>query len=161
MVALSCAQGYAQVTGKPAAVIVHVDCGTQALAGAIHNVDRCRTPVGAENCISATRLFCAADWIWKCNTLSSILFHGSARIGLHLRWCRPVYYQWRNSGVPQVSGSWSLCTYICRCKYTKQSTCVTTVNSSSPYKIFQIKPPSSVNTCATPHSSGRARMSLK
>ncbi|KAG6917164.1 hypothetical protein DXG01_003600 [Tephrocybe rancida] len=45
MVALSAAQGYAQVTGKPAAVIVHVDVGTQALAGAIHNVDRGRTPV--------------------------------------------------------------------------------------------------------------------
>lgn len=29
MVALSAAQGYAQVTGKPAAVIVHVDVGTQ------------------------------------------------------------------------------------------------------------------------------------
>ncbi|KAG6811241.1 hypothetical protein H0H92_008411 [Tricholoma furcatifolium] len=45
MVALSAAQGYAQVTGKPAAVIIHVDVGTQALAGAIHNVDRGRTPV--------------------------------------------------------------------------------------------------------------------
>ncbi|KAG5335008.1 hypothetical protein C0989_002518 [Termitomyces sp. Mn162] len=45
MVALSAAQGYAQITGKPAAVIVHVDVGTQALAGAIHNVDRGRTPV--------------------------------------------------------------------------------------------------------------------
>ncbi|GAA5897851.1 hypothetical protein JCM6882_005095 [Rhodosporidiobolus microsporus] len=45
MVALSAAQGYAQVTGKPAAVIVHVDCGTQALAGAVHNVSTCRTPV--------------------------------------------------------------------------------------------------------------------
>lgn len=45
MVALSSAQGYAQVTGKPAAVIVHVDVGTQALAGAIHNVDRGQTPV--------------------------------------------------------------------------------------------------------------------
>ncbi|KAI0330509.1 thiamine diphosphate-binding protein [Cubamyces sp. BRFM 1775] len=45
MVALSAAQGYAQVTGKPAAVIVHVDVGTQGLAGAIHNVDRGRTPV--------------------------------------------------------------------------------------------------------------------
>ncbi|KAF9265237.1 thiamine diphosphate-binding protein [Marasmius fiardii PR-910] len=45
MVALSAAQGYAQVTGKPAAVIVHVDVGTQALAGAIHNVDRGRAPV--------------------------------------------------------------------------------------------------------------------
>ncbi|GAA5952580.1 hypothetical protein JCM3765_002212 [Sporobolomyces pararoseus] len=44
MVALSCAQGYAQVCGKPAAVIVHVDCGTQALAGAVHNVSTCRTP---------------------------------------------------------------------------------------------------------------------
>lgn len=29
MVALSAAQGYVQVTGKPAAVIVHVDVGTQ------------------------------------------------------------------------------------------------------------------------------------
>jgi thiamine pyrophosphate-dependent acetolactate synthase large subunit-like protein len=29
MVALSAAQGYAQVTGKPAAVVVHVDVGTQ------------------------------------------------------------------------------------------------------------------------------------
>ncbi|EAU80907.1 acetolactate synthase catalytic subunit [Coprinopsis cinerea okayama7 len=45
MVALSAAQGYAQVTGKPALVIVHVDVGTQALAGAVHNVDRCRAPV--------------------------------------------------------------------------------------------------------------------
>ncbi|GAA5972221.1 hypothetical protein JCM21900_006225 [Sporobolomyces salmonicolor] len=45
MVALSCAQGYAQVCGKPAAVIVHVDCGTQALAGAVHNVSTARTPV--------------------------------------------------------------------------------------------------------------------
>ncbi|KAH9850231.1 thiamine diphosphate-binding protein [Lenzites betulinus] len=45
MVALSAAQGYAQVTGKPAAVIVHVDVGTQGLAGAVHNVDRSHTPV--------------------------------------------------------------------------------------------------------------------
>ncbi|KAH8798735.1 thiamine pyrophosphate enzyme, N-terminal TPP binding domain-containing protein [Flagelloscypha sp. PMI_526] len=45
MVALSCAQGYAQVTGKPALCIVHVDVGTLAMAGAIHNVDRARTPV--------------------------------------------------------------------------------------------------------------------
>ncbi|TDL15025.1 thiamine diphosphate-binding protein [Rickenella mellea] len=45
MVALSAAQGYAQVTGRPAVVIVHVDVGTQALAGAIHNLDRCRVPV--------------------------------------------------------------------------------------------------------------------
>ncbi len=34
MVALSAAQGYAQVTGKPAAVIVHVDVGTQVWMGA-------------------------------------------------------------------------------------------------------------------------------
>ncbi|KAJ6519084.1 thiamine diphosphate-binding protein [Mycena sanguinolenta] len=45
MVALTAAQGFAQVTGKPAAVIVHVDVGSQALAGAIHNVDRGRIPV--------------------------------------------------------------------------------------------------------------------
>ncbi|KAF8133294.1 thiamine pyrophosphate enzyme, N-terminal TPP binding domain-containing protein [Boletus edulis] len=45
MVALSAAHGYAQVTGKPAAVIVHVECGTQALAGAVHNADKGRVPV--------------------------------------------------------------------------------------------------------------------
>ncbi|OBZ71296.1 Benzoylformate decarboxylase [Grifola frondosa] len=45
MVALSAAHGYAQVTGKPAAVIVHVDVGTQALAGAVHNADRGQVPV--------------------------------------------------------------------------------------------------------------------
>jgi acetolactate synthase I/II/III large subunit len=45
MVALTCAQGFAQLTGRGQAVLVHVDCGTQALAGAVHNVARCRTPV--------------------------------------------------------------------------------------------------------------------
>jgi acetolactate synthase-1/2/3 large subunit len=45
MVALTCAQGYTQLTGKPQAVLIHVDCGTQALAGAIHNVAKCRIPV--------------------------------------------------------------------------------------------------------------------
>jgi acetolactate synthase-1/2/3 large subunit len=45
MVALTCAQGYTQLTGEPQAVLIHVDCGTQALAGAIHNVARCRVPV--------------------------------------------------------------------------------------------------------------------
>lgn len=45
MVALSAAQGYAQVSGEAQAVIVHVDCGTQSLAGAIHNVARARVPV--------------------------------------------------------------------------------------------------------------------
>ncbi len=45
MVALTCAQGYTQITGKPQAVLVHVDCGTQQLAGAVHNVSKCRIPV--------------------------------------------------------------------------------------------------------------------
>jgi acetolactate synthase-1/2/3 large subunit len=45
MVALSCAHGYAQVSGKAQAVLVHVECGTQAMAGAIHNAARCRVPV--------------------------------------------------------------------------------------------------------------------
>jgi acetolactate synthase I/II/III large subunit len=45
MVALSCAHGYAQVSGKPQAVLVHVECGTQSLAGAIHNADKGRVPV--------------------------------------------------------------------------------------------------------------------
>ncbi|KAH7885059.1 thiamine pyrophosphate enzyme, N-terminal TPP binding domain-containing protein [Phlebopus sp. FC_14] len=45
MVALSAAHGYAQTTGRPAAVIVHVGVGTQALAGAVHNADNGRVPV--------------------------------------------------------------------------------------------------------------------
>ncbi|MEO8100117.1 MAG: thiamine pyrophosphate-requiring protein [Acidobacteriota bacterium] len=45
MVALTCAQGYYQMSGKPQAVLIHVDCGTQSLAGAIHNVAKCRVPV--------------------------------------------------------------------------------------------------------------------
>src|SRR5215470_7655425 len=45
MVALTCAQGYTQISGEAQAVLVHVDCGTQALAGAVHNVAKCRVPV--------------------------------------------------------------------------------------------------------------------
>jgi acetolactate synthase I/II/III large subunit len=45
MVALSAAHGFAQVSGRAQAVLVHVDCGTQALAGAIHNVSKGRVPV--------------------------------------------------------------------------------------------------------------------
>ena len=45
MVALSAAQGHAQVSGQAQAVIVHVECGTQSLAGAVHNVAKARVPV--------------------------------------------------------------------------------------------------------------------
>jgi acetolactate synthase-1/2/3 large subunit len=44
MVALTCAEGYAQLTGQAQAVIVHVDAGTQSLGGAVHNIARARTP---------------------------------------------------------------------------------------------------------------------
>ncbi len=44
-VALSAAHGYAQVSGEPQVVLVHVDCGTQNLGGAIHNASRGRVPV--------------------------------------------------------------------------------------------------------------------
>lgn len=45
MVGLAAAQGYAQVSGKAQAVIVHVECGTQSLAGAVHNAAKGRSPV--------------------------------------------------------------------------------------------------------------------
>lgn len=45
MVALSAAHGSALVTGQAQAVLVHVECGTQALAGAIHNAAKGRAPV--------------------------------------------------------------------------------------------------------------------
>ena len=44
-VAMSAAQGYAQITGRAQAVFVHVDVGTQNIGGAMHNAFRCRTPV--------------------------------------------------------------------------------------------------------------------
>ncbi|WAH35670.1 thiamine pyrophosphate-binding protein [Alicyclobacillus dauci] len=45
MVALSAAHGYAQATERPQAVIVHVECGTQNLGGAIHNAAKGSVPV--------------------------------------------------------------------------------------------------------------------
>jgi acetolactate synthase I/II/III large subunit len=45
MVALSAAQGFAQASGRAQAVIVHVECGTQSLAGAVHNAANGRVPV--------------------------------------------------------------------------------------------------------------------
>jgi acetolactate synthase-1/2/3 large subunit len=45
MVGLSCAHGFAQVSGRAQAVVVHVDCGTQALGGAVHNAAKGRIPV--------------------------------------------------------------------------------------------------------------------
>uniref|UniRef100_A0A093V3V8 Benzoylformate decarboxylase n=1 Tax=Talaromyces marneffei PM1 TaxID=1077442 RepID=A0A093V3V8_TALMA len=44
-VALSMADGFARVTNEPQCVIVHVDVGTQGLAGAMHNASRGRVPV--------------------------------------------------------------------------------------------------------------------
>lgn len=45
MVALSMADGFARLTGKPQCVIVHVDVGTQGLGAAVHNASCGRTPV--------------------------------------------------------------------------------------------------------------------
>ena len=45
MVGMSAAHGHAQVSGRPQAVLVHVECGTQALAGAVHNAARGRVPM--------------------------------------------------------------------------------------------------------------------
>jgi len=45
MVAMTAAHGYAQVSGRAQAVIVHVECGTQSLAGAVHNAAKGRVPV--------------------------------------------------------------------------------------------------------------------
>ena len=44
-VALSAAHGYTQATGKPQAVFIHLDVGTQNLGGAVHNVLRSKIPV--------------------------------------------------------------------------------------------------------------------
>ena len=45
MTALSAAHGFAQITGRAQAVLVHVDCGTLSLGGAIHNAAKGRVPV--------------------------------------------------------------------------------------------------------------------
>lgn len=45
MVGMSAAHGFAAATGRPQAVLVHVECGTQALAGAVHNAAKGRIPI--------------------------------------------------------------------------------------------------------------------
>lgn len=45
MVAMSMADGFARVTGKPQCVLVHVDVGTQMLGCAMHNASVARVPV--------------------------------------------------------------------------------------------------------------------
>lgn len=45
MVALSAAHGFWLASGVAQAVLVHVECGTQALAGAVHSADKGRAPV--------------------------------------------------------------------------------------------------------------------
>ncbi len=45
MVAMSMADGYARLTGKPQCVIVHVDVGTQGLGAAVHNASSGRAPI--------------------------------------------------------------------------------------------------------------------
>ncbi|PXY29560.1 thiamine pyrophosphate-requiring protein [Prauserella flavalba] len=44
-VAMSAAHGYAQVTGVPQAVVVHVECGTQNIGGMLHNAAKGRVGV--------------------------------------------------------------------------------------------------------------------
>ena len=44
-VAIGAAHGFAQVTGHPQAVIVHVDAGTANLGGGMHNAARSRVPM--------------------------------------------------------------------------------------------------------------------
>lgn len=44
-VAMSAADGVARITGQAQAVVVHVECGTQALGGAVHNAAKGRVPV--------------------------------------------------------------------------------------------------------------------
>jgi hypothetical protein len=45
MTAISMADGYARVSGRPQAVFVHVDVGTQALGHGVHNASIGRVPV--------------------------------------------------------------------------------------------------------------------
>lgn len=45
MAALSAAHGFYQASGVAQAVIVHVECGTQSMGGAVHNVAKGRIPV--------------------------------------------------------------------------------------------------------------------
>jgi acetolactate synthase-1/2/3 large subunit len=44
-VAFSAAQGYAQLSGRAQAVVVHVECGTQNIGGMLHNAAKGRIPV--------------------------------------------------------------------------------------------------------------------
>ena len=43
--AISMADGYARISGRPQAVVVHVDAGTQALGQGLHNASVTRVPL--------------------------------------------------------------------------------------------------------------------
>jgi acetolactate synthase-1/2/3 large subunit len=45
MVGMSAAHGFWQSSGAPQAVVVHVECGTRSLAGAVHNAAKGRAPI--------------------------------------------------------------------------------------------------------------------
>lgn len=45
MVGMSAAHGFWQASGEAQAVLVHVECGTQSLAGAVHNAAKGRAPM--------------------------------------------------------------------------------------------------------------------
>ncbi len=45
MVGMSAAHGFYLASGSPQAVVVHVECGTQSLAGALHNARKGRIPM--------------------------------------------------------------------------------------------------------------------
>ncbi len=45
MAGMSAAHGFWLASGVPQGVIIHVECGTQALAGAVHNADKGRAPM--------------------------------------------------------------------------------------------------------------------
>lgn len=44
-VGVCAAQGFYQISGNMAAILVHVDVGTMAMGGSVHNVSRNRVPV--------------------------------------------------------------------------------------------------------------------
>lgn len=70
MVALSAAQGYAQATGKPAAVIVHVDVGTQVSKSPLL-LGTTPTPTHSFPYAMTSKLLLQFGFTWRLTIISS------------------------------------------------------------------------------------------
>ena len=72
------ADGYARISGRPQAVIAHVDVGTQALGQGVHNANTGRVPV----LIFAGDQDLICNYVGLENTIQALTWNGATGLGV-------------------------------------------------------------------------------